>query len=451
MRLCKKIKKSAPHSLQYLCRSFTMVLSARCRAQGRQSMHTINATRLNLIAAQPRFTVRASRLAELQKAVAKLSKKSVKCGGGEIGIDVVGGGRDVVKTHSTAAEKIFVTYPLAVVALTGTTEAPRLPGGWQLVAAVDCVGAANVVRSVPGIDVDIDAKFWRGGIRCEHCNTHRRRKNGFLVADSDGVVRMVGRQCLKDYTGHTNPAAVARWFEALNDFAGYLKSTEEEEGMGGFSGKRSTCLDVIDVLSQAAALIRVDGYSKGGGTAGDFWSVKFPFGREIEAGREWREERQPVEEDFEMAHRALAWARAVEIETANGYMRNVGAILSNDYVDENHVGIAVSAVHAYRREIGQVAARAARENAAAQSEHVGTVGEKITVRAVVESVRTFDTQWGMSCLLTFVDDDGNVIKWFTKKWLDEGDRYEITARVKEHGEWKGNKQTTITRAKLATV
>ena len=414
-------------------------------------METIDATGLNLIASQTRYTVRASRLSELKKAVAKLSKKSVKCGGGEIGIDVVGGGREIAKYSLTAAEDAFRTYPLVVVALTGTTEAPRLPGGWQLVAAVDCVGAANVVRSVPGTAIDIDAKFWRNGIRCEHCNTNRRRKNGFLVADSDGVVRMVGRQCLKDYTGHTNPAAVARWFETLTDFTGYLKSTEEDAGTGGLSGGRSTVLDVVDVLSQAAALIRVDGYSKGGGTAGDFWSVKFPFGREIETAREWREERRPVEEDFDMAHRALQWARAVEIESANGYMRNVGAILSNDYVDQQHVGIAVSAVHAYRREIGQVAARAARENAAAQSEHVGTVGEKVTVRAVVESVRTYDTQWGTSCLLTFVDDDGNTIKWFTKRFLEEGDRYEITARVKEHGEWKGNKQTTITRAKLATV
>lgn len=72
-----------------------------------------------------------------------------------------------------------------------------------------------------------------------------------------------------------------------------------------------------------------------------------------------------------------------------------------------------------------------------------------------------------SYIYTFRDADGNCIVWKTKStlgmWLEDesgheewveaevGDSIAMKATVKEHGEYKGTKQTVITRAKIAEI
>lgn len=111
------------------------------------------------------------------------------------------------------------------------------------------------------------------------------------------------------------------------------------------------------------------------------------------------------------------------------------------------------------------AAEAARK---AISQFVGNVGDKITVTVTLEKEFQFSVPsfrgYGeeMMSIYTFVDDAGNKLVWKTSgslgTWSDdgmrfdrvmEGDRVTIRGTVKEHSEYKSEKQTVLQRVKLA--
>lgn len=80
------------------------------------------------------------------------------------------------------------------------------------------------------------------------------------------------------------------------------------------------------------------------------------------------------------------------------------------------------------------------------SEYIGNIGEKIT--ALVEIVFTtgYDTKFGWTNIYKMKDEHGNVIVWKSGSRLPElFSKGIIKATVKEHSEYKGEKQTTVTR------
>jgi superfamily I DNA/RNA helicase len=85
---------------------------------------------------------------------------------------------------------------------------------------------------------------------------------------------------------------------------------------------------------------------------------------------------------------------------------------------------------------------------APESEHVGTVGEMLDLTLTVERVRGLTTRFGWTHLTGFVDADGNHFKAFLDDELDEGTTYTLRAKVKEHGEYNGAKETTINYVKV---
>ena len=66
----------------------------------------------------------------------------------------------------------------------------------------------------------------------------------------------------------------------------------------------------------------------------------------------------------------------------------------------------------------------------------------------------FDTQWGSTALYAFTDSEGHHFIWKTAFWPDsmtkvnEGDSIVLKGTIKEHNEYKGCKQTVLTRCKI---
>lgn len=81
------------------------------------------------------------------------------------------------------------------------------------------------------------------------------------------------------------------------------------------------------------------------------------------------------------------------------------------------------------------------------SEWVGEVGERI------ERVFHFDKLvWrgaGVAGKTSYMwlmsDEDGNAYKWSTSCYYEEGDEVKLRATIKDHSEYKGTKQTVVTR------
>lgn len=86
---------------------------------------------------------------------------------------------------------------------------------------------------------------------------------------------------------------------------------------------------------------------------------------------------------------------------------------------------------------------------ATKSNHVGNVGDKITLSGVVEMVKGFDGMYGMVWIHVIKDLVGNVFIYKgTKRLADKGKQINLAAKVKSHGDRDGIKQTIIERPKL---
>lgn len=116
------------------------------------------------------------------------------------------------------------------------------------------------------------------------------------------------------------------------------------------------------------------------------------------------------------------------------------------------------------REAKEEAERIAREKAEAEerarkaiSKHIGQVGDKIDVPVTfvkmawfeIPSFRGFGTE--TMHIYTFKDADGNVLVWKTSKGMDleQGASFQLKGTIKEHSEYQEEKQTVLTRCKLA--
>jgi hypothetical protein len=84
------------------------------------------------------------------------------------------------------------------------------------------------------------------------------------------------------------------------------------------------------------------------------------------------------------------------------------------------------------------------------SEFVGNDGEKIDFKGKIVKISGFETNFGLTNVYTFEDDRHNLLVWKTGKGLDFGigDYVSVHATVKEHGEYRGEKQTVLTRCKV---
>ena len=87
-----------------------------------------------------------------------------------------------------------------------------------------------------------------------------------------------------------------------------------------------------------------------------------------------------------------------------------------------------------------------------KSEWIGLEKDKIkNVPVVVKSIRGFETRFGWTNIITFLNKE-NVITWLTATEIKYavGESCYLSATIKEHKEYNGEKQTVITRAKLTS-
>jgi len=73
----------------------------------------------------------------------------------------------------------------------------------------------------------------------------------------------------------------------------------------------------------------------------------------------------------------------------------------------------------------------------------------------VLQLRTVDGQYGLSTLVKLVTDEGNLLSWFASGSVDEdvcvGDRVTVVGTIKRRSEYRGTRETQLTRVVLTRV
>lgn len=93
------------------------------------------------------------------------------------------------------------------------------------------------------------------------------------------------------------------------------------------------------------------------------------------------------------------------------------------------------------------------------SQHVGQIGDKIDLDVILEKRAWYEAKsfagYGTEThyIFTFRDNKGNALVWKTTKGLvyERGEKVHLKGTIKEHSEYDEEKQTVLTRCKVAGV
>ena len=88
---------------------------------------------------------------------------------------------------------------------------------------------------------------------------------------------------------------------------------------------------------------------------------------------------------------------------------------------------------------------------APKTEYFGNIGDKVEREVKLIRRAGFDTMWGTTFVYTFVDAEGHQFVWKTGCYLDQSEDSTLTVRgtIKAHSEYRGARQTELTRCKTA--
>lgn len=91
-----------------------------------------------------------------------------------------------------------------------------------------------------------------------------------------------------------------------------------------------------------------------------------------------------------------------------------------------------------------------KENAP-KTEWYGSVKDKVSLTVKLTRRGSYETLYGVTYVYTFEDVEGHQLVWKTGTWLEQEEGAEVTlsGTVKAHSEYKGIKQTELTRCKVS--
>ena len=325
------------------------------------------------------------------------------------------------------------TYTVAAVDFEVECDGLIRANGWTVCAKVEHGDKGNIVTAFGGCKAK--PEWYTAAPHCDHCHTNRYRAVTFFCQHEDGSIRQVGRTCLKDYTG-ISPATAAMWAEVQDLMANGMDCTREQWE----ASRPAPMHEVLGILAHACDVIREFGYRK----TDEPNSTRDMVRQRVTSGK------QPSAEGLERAELVNGWLVSLDRDEASDLELNCIPLALSGYAKLSHIGRLAYMPLAYERYLERKARKEAQEAAGAQSEYVGTVGQRITLKAAtVALLSSWDGYYGTTWLYKFVDESGNVFVWFASRPCTAEAGAVIKATVKDHNERDGVKQTVVTRCCVA--
>ena len=420
-------------------------------------------------------------LANLEERVAKLNRRASKLGVPEIVLakipDVVKARVRVLTVDGHINNQVWMD-PSAIAAanrkwphedtgermqwwsVTITGESPML-AGWHFVAVLEPLqtddGAClNLIRELPGRTCPAVYRERIG--ECDHCRQRRQRNQTFVLEHESGSYQCVGRQCLKDFLGcHADPYQLASWAEMLAQLGTSCEDAGDEDWLEGSGSHRPESWDLQKFLTLTACRIRCFGWLSRGkareqdrpenATADKVLRLLTPPPPTASAEcRKWEEfsaghVQSPADE--EAAKLAIEWAADADVGQDN-YLSNINLIARTGTATRKTAGFAASIIVAHAKALNRQSVQDER----LPSQHIGVIGQRIKSLVVTcEKITPHESEYGVTGIHKLLDAEGNELVWFASgsKWLTEGQMCVVALTPKSHGEFKGRKQTVVSR------
>lgn len=330
---------------------------------------------------------------------------------------------------------------------------------WQYIGSLEHTQHGNIINRV--VEVEVPERYYTTAPICEHCKTNHIRKNTYIVMNTKtGEFKQVGKSCLRDFTGGMDIGFAA-------SLAEFIETVEEaEKPMFGYH--QEFYYNTREFLLFAVETIRVYGYAPtseenstisrihdiirhvtGNYNKCDRYSVKRH--REIMEELETKGFKHDSDDNKATVEAAINWVLGQTTES--NYIHNVQTVVKNDACKWKNSGILASLIPTYYKAIEREMKIAEQKAQEAKSEWQGEIGKRIKVTIVEwRCVTSWETQWGVTGIYKMVDRAGNIYTWKTSNGIySDAHEVEITGTVKAHNEFRGAKQTELTRCKVKHI
>ena len=336
--------------------------------------------------------------------------------------------------------------------------------GWK---CLGCIIDRDGIRQCYFEDNNDLKKYHNVEFKCEHCHKNVNRKSVIIFQHDNGEVKVVGTSCAKEFSCGLDGELIAQY----NDVYSYLSSLNfknvedkivDDDGFNAFfdenlRGYGRVVYPIKLVIALAKRYIDLDGY-KPTSQCGYKTSTAYDV-REIIGKYENIYNRDFNREELEYSDKVYNWIMNFDEEKrlSSNYFYNLHEIFKKEYCDETKFGMVCSSVVSYSKEIEKELTKRNK----IQSKYIGEVGElfngEVTLIKTVSYETCFGIRTGTSFIHVMMDSNSNIITWNTSKslWcseynrrIQEGDKFVIKGRIKQHSEYKGEQQTVLTRCKF---
>lgn len=344
--------------------------------------------------------------------------------------------------------------------------------GWQFAATIDHTENGNIVRKMLDT-VEIPERYYYCEPTCEHCKSKRHRKDTYIVYNEEThEFKQVGSSCLCDFTGGYS-AELAASYIAMYD--------ELIEGEAPADGCDYTYyFDLDQLLRYAYYSVKHLGYVSTSAYETSYGPVRTTREDACDAylydnspSRLWKRDREIVEEFRDKYHPDYTSEEAKSYveemleyfknnEESGDYMHNLKVLANTQYIKSKEAGYVVSMIATYNKHLGKIAERKARDEKnkieSETSNFIGEVGKRIVIDNIdtAEAITSWGTQYGTTTRYKITDKSGNIYMWDSSTGICLGQHTDGTYRnvvsiigtVKKYDEFRGIKQTWLTRCKV---
>lgn len=403
-------------------------------------MSDLNLTRTKYKVMAENLDALRDRVEEVNRRVRRLVKRGhaveeVKISVGPlyagVASNTVEGGRDVSREQVYADVELLSPKP------------PRVDG-WEFVAALTHVeDVGTVLRVCPGATVaEGELARYREASPddCDHCHTRRRRTETFVVRDREGQLRQVGRQCLADYTGIEDPAALCAAAEVLFAVSEVLGAAEGDSFGGG--GPRYA--SIAAYLPYVACSIRVDGWLSRTAAREKFDNSSLStasqaLSRGLFAMPQCPDKYEPEDRDYSLAAATVEFCAehfdGCDVSALSDYENSLRVAMASGILHPKLTGIVASSISFYKRDVERRARGEAWAQRVARSTFQGQVGERRVFEGLkVDSCREWPGDFGTTYFYSFSDESDNAFVYFASRdlLLEVGQVVALKGTVKKH-------------------
>lgn len=406
----------------------------------------------------PIYRIPEHNLPSLNARIAKLNKRAAKLKMDPLVLAEIG---EVFETRRKRTVNEYgdigltrtIEYQVRFVLVTLTGHCPRV-NGWAMAATIQHEDGGNILRTVPGFETMLPLCYRTASTGCAHCHTDRRRNDTYVLQSETGAWKQVGRNCLADFLRTDNAAGLAEMAEILAGLDSELSEFEDGEQ---FAGNATQYFSAATLLTQVACCIRAGGWCSRTEAKASYVPKQATVDHALACfdPKFWAKlsaadqaELTPTDDDAQRATAAIAWAQELPADVTNDYLWNIRVISHREQISYREAGLAGSIIAAYNRaQEKELAAKYERDH---PSEYFGTVGKREVFTLTPVSFRDLESRYGLTTLVMFRDPAGSRAKWFCSGSCSfELDRPIIVkATVKAHEEYKGSRQTLLSRVAL---